>query len=248
MPTPVDDPSPAGRTSHTDWSAYATAYDLLSAYNPEYQALVQDFETFLTTIETPSLIYDIGGGTGNYTAIAAQTCPSSEIRFLEPDPAMIQAAQAKLKAHDNISFESLPLEDIKGSGAADLVICVHALYAMPEQKKRLNDLHRLLRPGGYLYLIDLGRDMDVGDWRRYLFTELRKTHGVRGALKIFWQGRQVAKQNKAIFKAQKNGAYWTHTEAEIAKIAIDAGFEIVRQKAVYRGYSDLLVCRAMVRT
>jgi SAM-dependent methyltransferase len=149
-----------------------------------------------------------------------------------------------LAAHKNISFEALPLESVEALGTADLVVCVHALYAMPAPEQRLEDMRRLLRPGGWLYLVDLGRHMNVTDWRNYLFSQLKKEHGLAGALWVFWQGREIAKQNKAILKAQKNGVYWTHTEAQIASAATAAGFEIQRQEVVYRGYSDLLVCRA----
>tara|TARA_R110002012_G_scaffold248798_8_gene425215 strand:- start:4597 stop:5292 length:696 start_codon:yes stop_codon:yes gene_type:complete len=228
-----------------DWSAYATAYDLMSDHNPAYQDLLQDFEDFLATIEAPDLIYDVGGGTGNYTDIAARSSPQSKICLAEPDPTMIKAAKAKLKSYNNITYQNLALQDIEVSGIADLVICVHALYAMPDQTSRLADLRRLLKPGGYLYLIDLGRYMDVANWRSYLFSTLRKEHGLKEALKIFWQGRQVARQNSAIYKAQKEGVYWTHTEAEFAAAVMAAGFQIITQKTVYRGYSDLLVCRAM---
>lgn len=234
----------AGKSVRTDWSAYATAYDLLSEHNPEYQALLQDFEAFLATIEPPHLIYDIGGGTGNYSEIAARVCPDSEIRLVEPDEGMIASAQSKLAAFRNINYSSRALENIEGTGTADLVICVHALYAMPAQEQRLADLRRLLRPGGWLYLVDLGRYMNVADWRSYLFSHLRKEHGLAGALRIFWQGREIAKQNANILKAQKKGVYWTHTGSEIASAATAAGFDILRQDSVYRGYSDLLVCRA----
>lgn len=244
IPLNVDWSGSAARPVRADWNAYATAYDLLSEHNPAYQALLQEFETFLGTIDPPKLIYDIGGGTGNYTEIAARVFPDSEIRFVEPHMGMISSAKAKLAAHRNVSYAPLPLEDVEATGTADLVISIHSLYAMPDQAQRLGDLRRLLRPGGLLYLVDLGRPMNVGDWRRYLFAHLRKEHGLAGALRVFWQGREIAKQNAAILKAQKQGVYWTHTEAEIAAAATRAGFDILRQKAVYRGYSDLLLCRA----
>ncbi|MGP1356640.1 class I SAM-dependent methyltransferase [Roseicyclus sp.] len=240
----VDQSAKAPGPASTDWTAYATAYDLLSEHNPAYQEILRDFEAFLATIEPPHRVWDIGGGTGNYSEILARTFPGSEIRFVEPDGGMIRRAQQKLSAFRNISFDSRALEEVDEPGTADLVVCVHALYAMPEQERRLADLHRLLRPGGLLYLVDLGRDMNVSDWRGYIFSHLKKKHGVLGALRIIWQGREIAKQNNAILKAQKSGVYWTHTEAEIASAATAAGFQIVRQEPVYRGYSDLLVCRA----
>ncbi|WP_247716919.1 class I SAM-dependent methyltransferase [Gymnodinialimonas ceratoperidinii] len=240
----VQNPETSGRSIRADWSAYATAYDLLSEHNPAYQELLQDFEAFLGTIETPRLIYDIGGGTGNYTEVAARTCPDSEIHLVEPDIGMNAAARAKLAQFDNVEYEAFALEDIGASGTADLLICVHALYAMPDPEQRLRDMRRLLRPGGWLYLIDLGRDMDVADWRSYLFSSLKREHGLTGALRVFWQGREIAKQNKTILKAQQEGTYWTHTAEEIATAVTAAGFEIHRREAVYRDYSDLLVCRA----
>lgn len=232
------------RSVRTDWSAYATAYDLLSEHNPEYQVLLRNFEAFLGTINTPQLIYDIGGGTGNYSEIVARTCPGSEIRFVEPDAGMIAAARAKLAGYKNINYDSLAFEDVDARGTADLVVCIHALYTMPSPAQRLDDMRRLLRPGGLLYLVDLGRHMDVADWRSYLFSHLKNERGLAGALRVFWQGREIAKQNTTILKAQKAGVYWTHTGAEIATAVTAAGFEIIRQETVYRGYSDLLVCRA----
>lgn len=228
-----------------DWSAYSATYDLLSKHNPEYQALLQDFEAFLATIETPQMIYDIGGGTGNYTEIAARACPDSEIRFVEPDTNMNRSAQFKLAAYENIDYDNRALEDIDAMGSADLVICIHALYAMPVPEQRLADLRKLLRPGGHLYLIDIGRYMNVPDWRSYLFSCLKKELGLVGALRVLWQGREIAKQNKSILKAQKKGVYWTHTGAEFASLVAQNGFDIIRQQSVYRDHSDLLVCRAI---
>jgi ubiquinone/menaquinone biosynthesis C-methylase UbiE len=234
----------AGKTARTDWSAYATAYDLLADYNPAYQDLLQDFCAFISTVETPRLIYDVGGGTGNYTEIAARACPGSEIRFVEPDLGMIGRAQSKLSALRNIAYDPSPFESIDAPGTADLVICVHALYAMPQPEQRLIDMARLLRPGGWLYLIDLGRYLDVTEWRSYLFRQLRTKYGLARALRVAWQAREIAKQNRAILEAQKSGAYWTHSDTEMAAHATAAGLTIYRQQTVYRGYSDLLVCRA----
>ncbi|MBS1303358.1 class I SAM-dependent methyltransferase [Loktanella sp. SALINAS62] len=235
----------ADQSVKADWSAYAAAYDLLSKHNPEYQKILSDFELFLSQITSPQVIYDIGGGTGNYTQIAARVCPDSNVCLAEPDPGMIAAARAKLAAFDNIRYENRALEDIDAPGTADLIVCVHALYAMTAPEQRLTDLRRLLRPGGVLYLVDLGRLMDVTDWRSYLFSHLKKEHGLAGALRIFWQGREIAKQNTVIRRAQKKGVYWTHSDAEIAAAATAAGLEIIRQDTVYRGYSDLLICRAL---
>ncbi|MFN3208079.1 MAG: class I SAM-dependent methyltransferase [Roseovarius sp.] len=227
-----------------DWSAYASAYDLLSKHNPEYKLLLQDFEDFLASHNSLQLICDVGGGTGNYTEIAARACPGSKVCLIEPDAEMMGAARAKLRHFGNVTYQNVPLENAEAA-AADLVVCVHALYAMPAPEQRLAEIRRMLKPGGLFYLVDLGRLMDVADWRRFLFSSLRKEHGLLGAVRIFWQGREIAKQNKAILTAQKNGTYWTHSGDELASAVKAAGFEILRQRPVYRGYSDQIVCRAV---
>ena len=237
-------PRATGKNLAADWNAYAAAYALLSLHNPAYRALMDGFARFLETIEAPRTILDIGGGTGTYTEIAARRFPGAELCLVEPDAGMRALAQAKLRGQGNVRFDDRGLQDFDAPASADLVICVHALYAMPEQARRLHDLRRQLRPGGWLYLVDLGRPMDVADWRGYLFADLRRKHGLLGALRIFWQGREIARQNRIIREAQDSGTYWTHSGAELAELAAAAGFEIVRQDVVYRGYSDLLVCRA----
>lgn len=227
-----------------DWGAYAKTYDLLLEHNPAYQQLLAEFEDFLSANDTPQVIYDVGGGTGNYSEIAARMCPGSSIFFIEPDHGMTARAKDKLSAHPNVTYIDRTLQDVQATAKADLVICVHALYSMPEPQDRLADLRGVLRPGGLLFLIDLGRPMNVADWRSYLISHLTKELGIPKALQIIWKGREIAKQNKAIFKAQQEGLYWTHSESEIASAVEKAGFDVISRKPVYRGYSDYLLCRA----
>jgi len=243
--TKADGIPKTGWKPKTDWSAYAAAYDLLLDHNPAYQQLLEEFENVLSEAEAPGVIYDVGGGTGNYSQIATRRYPESSIHFIEPDRGMRLRAQEKLSAHDNITYIDRPLQEVEPPVKADLVICAHALYSMPDPQDRLVELRNLLQPGGLLFLIDLGRPLDVADWRSYLFSHLTEELGVLEAIQVFWRGREIAKQNKAIFKAQQDNLYWTHSESEISSAVEEAGFKIEAQKTVYRGYSDLLLCRAV---
>jgi len=228
---------------YTDWSTYATAYDLLSLHNPAYRELLDHFRSFLGEIDGPELIYDIGGGTGNFTEIAAKLCPDSQIRLIEPDPGMIEIAKSKLSTRADIIFDTRAMQEIGSLEKADLVVCVHALYAMTNQEERLRDLAGLLRPGGMLFLIDLGRELDLTNWRKFLFRYLFATYGLLGAASIIWQGREIARQNRFIRNAQKNGLYWTYDEGKLAGKIAEAGFEILRTQPTYLGYSDLVVAK-----
>lgn len=232
------------RDVRTDWSAYATAYDLLADHNPAYQQLLNNFANFLRQIDEPRQIFDVGGGTGNYAAVAARIFPGCAIQLIEPDANMMQKARVKLQAHRNISYDRRPLQEVRANGQADLVVCIHALYAMPDQERRLEDLRRLLRRGGLLYLVDLGRNMNVSEWRSYLLSHLIRSEGLGKAAKILWRGRQIAKQNSHIADAQRQGIYWTNSQDQIAQIVARSGFDVLDIRDAYRGYSDLLICRA----
>jgi len=243
-PLKADSRLKSDRQPTADWGAYAATYDLLLEYNPAYQQLLEEFESILSEAGAPRVIYDVGGGTGNYSQIAANKYPESLIYFIEPDQVMSHRAKEKLSGHDNVVYIDRALQEVEAPAKADFVICAHALYSMPDHQERLVDLKKLLRPGGFLFLLDLGRPMNVADWRYYLFSHLTKELGIAKAIQVLWKGREIAKQNKAIFKAQRDGLYWTHSESEIRSAVEKAGFEVLMQKNVYRGYSDLLSCRA----
>lgn len=231
------------KAANTDWSSYSAAYDLLAEHNPAYQDLLKGFESFLASIDAPQSICDLGGGTGNFAEIAARLCPGSTIHFVEPDAGMNRMAQAKLADHADVIYHTSTFEQVKAPEPVDLVVCVHALYTMPDPLDRLKEMRRLLKPGGILYLVDLGRHLNLADWRSYLFTHLKGKHGLVGALRIFWQAREIARQNANILAAQQNGEYWVHSPEDFVAAVADAGFDIIRQDTVYRGYSDLVVCR-----
>ena len=234
-----------GTGRRTDWTAYARAYDMLADHNPAYRALIRGLDDFLGTIEPPRRILDIGAGTGNFTEVAARRFPHSEITVVEPDPGMMAVARTRLAGHGAVTFDENLLEDVRVEEPADLVICVHALYVMPGTEDRLREIRGFLRPGGHLYLVDIGRVLDLGDWRRFLFGALAREVGLAKAIVTFWRGREIARQNKAISRAQQEGRYWTHSGEDLARKVEAAGFEVIRQDSVYRGYSDLLVCRAV---
>jgi ubiquinone/menaquinone biosynthesis C-methylase UbiE len=58
--------------------------------------------------------------------------------------------------------ERLPFED----NAFDAITCTHSFHHYPHQQKVLGEMHRVLRPGGKLLIIDGDRD---GLWGRLLF-------------------------------------------------------------------------------
>jgi ubiquinone/menaquinone biosynthesis C-methylase UbiE len=128
-------------------------------------------------------------------------------------------------------------------GSFDLAVCVHTLYVLEDPQATLARIYDWLKPGGVLYLIDVGRAIDIPRWAIYLFYHAVRQLGLRKAVRTFVENIQVMKQNKHIREAQQDGTYWLHSPSEIASVVRSCGFVIETQNTVYRGMSDLLVCR-----
>jgi ubiquinone/menaquinone biosynthesis C-methylase UbiE len=59
---------------------------------------------------------------------------------------------------------ALPVED----GSVDFVVCRAAFKNFSEPVKALSEMRRVLRPGGTALLIDMRRDVNVGELKRYV--------------------------------------------------------------------------------
>ena len=233
---------------HVDWKSYAQVYDLMASNNPAYLDIVANLEVEMESWELGpgARILDLASGTGNFSLPLARAFPQSLICSVDADPAMNGQTRRKAAAEGLINinvFEGdLEVLDFE-PGSISAIVCVHALYTLSDPFSLIRKARTWLKPGGYLFVCDLGRTLDLGDWSRYLFHQLRARHGLAKTLTTFFRGRAVARQNRRIARAQRNRAYWTHTHAEFRAPFEEAGFDISRSSSCYRGYSDLIVAR-----
>jgi ubiquinone/menaquinone biosynthesis C-methylase UbiE len=231
-----------------DWSSYAEVYDLMAANNPAYLALVGEFREAISrwNIEPASALADLGGGTGNFSLELAETFPHCRIAHVDADAGMnrVAARKAVSRRIGNIRCMTTdvwlaPFEPGSQSG----IISVHALYAFPRPQSLLLKIFEWLRPGGYLLACNAGRIMNVSDWAGFLFRASLARQGWWHTANLFFRGRVVARQNRRISVAQRNGVYWTHSHAEFRSAIAAAGFEVLEARQTYRGYSDFVVAR-----
>jgi arsenite methyltransferase len=104
-------------------------------------------------------LVDIGSGAGFDSLIAARmVSPDGEVLGIDMTPAMIE--KAKSAAHEtgisNVEFrqgyaETLPVED----GWADVVISNGVLNLIPDKSAALQEMARILKPGGHLQIGDI---------------------------------------------------------------------------------------------
>ena len=104
-------------------------------------------------------ILDIGSGAGFDSMIAARmVSPAGQVVGIDMTPAMIEKAKSAAKEAriSNLEFrsgyaETLPIED----GWADVVISNGVLNLVPDKPAALQEMARVLKPGGRLQIGDI---------------------------------------------------------------------------------------------
>lgn len=249
-PTTITKPTSAGPADPKDrvsWWEYGAAYDELCSINPHYEDNVSRFRQWCTGVELPAnpVICDIGAGTGNYLLEAARAKPESQFYHWDWNSVMNDLAAAKYaEAGFEATFASQNISDFPGDiPPVDLAIAVNSLYTFPDSKAVISRIFDSIKPGGLLFTIDLGRELDTGSWARDLIAYNIKTRGFTETLKLTYRLRHAIKQNRKIDQSQDDGAYWAHTTTEFAATMERAGFVVERLETCYRDKCDLAVCR-----
>jgi ubiquinone/menaquinone biosynthesis C-methylase UbiE len=118
----------------------------------------------------PFDLLDIGSGTGTWAGmVAVSGLPVRRIIGLDYAAEMCRVAEWKARqaveyhAHFvNADSEHIPFTD----GSFDLLTCSHSFHHYPNQATTVREMHRVLRPGGRLVVIDGFRDNTIG-WVLY---------------------------------------------------------------------------------
>ncbi len=116
----------------------------------------------------PAKILDIGCGTGRFAARLLKRQPAARVWGLDLSPGMLgrcrqrgRALGGRLQVVQGDS-ERLPFAD----DTFDAVTCAHSFHHYPRQQTVLREMHRVLRPGGRLLIVDGDRDRV---WGRLVF-------------------------------------------------------------------------------
>jgi ubiquinone/menaquinone biosynthesis C-methylase UbiE len=110
----------------------------------------------LTGAET---VVDYGAGTGIYTVHVAAAVPDGKVFAVEALPQLVELLRGKItpdledrlcvcETQDNV----VPLDD----GEADRVVMVDVLHHLHDQPDALEEVARVLRPGGLFVVVDWG--------------------------------------------------------------------------------------------
>jgi len=157
-------------TAKAEFEAWAGTYDrsLLNRFmfQPSYRMFLEELYTWRGQDSQSFDLLDIGCGTGTFDAMLAATSMPARIVGLDCAESMCQVASEK--AHhagvaDHIHYITADSEHLPFADASfDAVTCSNSFHHYPHQQFVVNEMHRVLRPGGRLMLIDGFRDNIIG--------------------------------------------------------------------------------------
>lgn len=109
-------------------------------------------------------VLDVGCGTGQFASRVLAHYPNTQVWGLDLCPGMLGQARQRVHAADGRfhlvqgDSEHLPFAD----DSFDAITCSHSFHHYPDQGRVVAEMHRVLRPGGRLFIIDGDRDRPWG--------------------------------------------------------------------------------------
>lgn len=171
-------------------------------------------------------VIDVGCGPGNYLPRLAPLVPDGWVVGVDLSPGM--AREAAAAAPDAVALAgdiaALPLPD----GCADLVLAAHMLYHVPDAPAALDELRRVLRPGGAVAAITNGR------------SHQQELHDVLSQLTDHDLWAPVARRWDLDVGAAMLDEHFSHVELArvVGKLRVPTPDPVVRFVASTRGMDD----------
>ncbi len=144
--------------------ALLPAYDLLTrvlGMNRVYDRVIAQAE-----LADGLRVLEIGCGTGNVTIRAKRAHSGADLTGSDPDPLALARAQRKARGMTGIRFERAYAQQLPyGEGEFDRVLSSMMLHHLDDDVKAgaAAEIHRVLRPGGTLHIVDIGGNMTAHD-------------------------------------------------------------------------------------
>lgn len=106
-------------------------------------------------------VLEVGAGSG--LNLSRYPPDVREIVALEPDPVLSRMANSRLPEPRRVSFleasaEQMPLED----GSIDTVVSTWTMCTIPDIRRALDEMRRVLKPGGRLLFVEHGSSSEPG--------------------------------------------------------------------------------------
>jgi ubiquinone/menaquinone biosynthesis C-methylase UbiE len=107
------------------------------------------------------VLMDAGCGPGHLALAIGRRFPDIKVIGLDNNDAMIAAARRHRQETpvENVSFQAGDVQRLPGEDASiDFIVSTLSLHHWPNAHQAIDEMHRVLKPGGRLLLMDLRRD------------------------------------------------------------------------------------------
>ncbi len=149
-----------------NWSLYAKSYDRMLLNFDAYHELINKMVALLG--KEPLVVLDLASGTGNVTMQMLQQSTERTVWALEANEDMLEYMREKVsglrgdnkKVHILKGDLLLSLREIDDN-SFDGAVMMNALYAMPDRPRCLQEIFRVLKPGGILVYSSSTTETDV---------------------------------------------------------------------------------------
>jgi ubiquinone/menaquinone biosynthesis C-methylase UbiE len=135
-------------------------------FRPAHQAIIARIAAAFG--DQPLAILDVGCGTGVFAARVREALPQAKVWGVDLVAGMLAKGRTRWHAHRGSvvpiqgDSERLPFRE----GAFDVVTCSNSFHHYPHQERAVEEMRRVLKPGGRLVLVDGSRD-DPWGWFIY---------------------------------------------------------------------------------
>jgi len=131
-------------------------------FGPSHRALIRRIKAVAG--DRPVRVLDVGCGTGVFAGRLRAALPTATVWGVDLVTGMLDKGAERWRRHAGQvqpvkgDSERLPFAD----GAFDFVTCANSFHHYPHQDRAVAEMHRVLRPGGRLMIIDGYRDAPWG--------------------------------------------------------------------------------------
>jgi arsenite methyltransferase len=156
----------AGGCSTEVYNIMADDYTKLEGYNPDADlGLGCGLPTQFAKIKKGDLVIDLGSGAGNDAFIARhETGESGKVIGIDFTPAMIDKAKhnAEVRGFHNVEFRQGDIEKMPvTANVADVIVSNCVLNLVPNKNGVINEIYRVLKPGGHFSISDIVLEGDL---------------------------------------------------------------------------------------